>query len=43
VVGLEGYGLKITNRLPLDVPPGEKNLQYLKTKKERLGHLLDKL
>lgn len=41
VVGLEGYGLKITNRISLAIPPGKNNKHYLKTKKDRLGHLLD--
>ncbi len=40
IVGLEGYGLKITERMPIVIPPQEKNRDYLKTKKERLGHLL---
>ncbi len=41
MVGLEGYGLTITERLPLECSPNEVNYQYLKTKKERMGHLLD--
>jgi len=41
IVGLEGHGLKISKRIPLTVSPGENNKEYLKTKKERLGHLLD--
>ena len=39
-VGLEGYGLKIVERLPLEVPASEASRRYLKTKKEKLGHLL---
>jgi 3,4-dihydroxy 2-butanone 4-phosphate synthase/GTP cyclohydrolase II len=38
VVGLEGYGLKITERLPLESKPNSNNYRYLKTKKEKLGH-----
>ena len=38
VVGLEGYGLKITERLPLESKPNPNNYRYLKTKKEKLGH-----
>jgi 3,4-dihydroxy 2-butanone 4-phosphate synthase/GTP cyclohydrolase II len=38
--GLEGYGLQITGRVPIEVPPGAHNQQYLKTKKEKLGHLI---
>lgn len=40
VVGLEGYGLKITGRIPIEIPPNEKNKKYLKTKKDKLGHYL---
>lgn len=41
VVGLEGHGLEITARIPLPIEPGEDNLNYLRTKKTRLGHFLD--
>ncbi len=40
IVGLEGYGLKITERVPIVIPPHEHNKFYLSTKKNRLGHLL---
>ncbi len=40
IVGLEGYGLKITGREPLAVIPGEFNREYLATKRAKLGHLL---
>jgi 3,4-dihydroxy 2-butanone 4-phosphate synthase/GTP cyclohydrolase II len=39
-VGLEGYGLSIVDRVALEVVPGDANRRYLKTKKEKLGHLL---
>jgi 3,4-dihydroxy 2-butanone 4-phosphate synthase / GTP cyclohydrolase II len=39
-VGLEGYGLQIVERVPLEVPASEESRRYLKTKKEKLGHLL---
>ena len=39
-VGLEGYGLEIVERVPLEVAPSEASRRYLKTKKEKLGHLL---
>jgi 3,4-dihydroxy 2-butanone 4-phosphate synthase/GTP cyclohydrolase II len=39
-VGLEGYGLQIVERVPLEVPASEEARRYLKTKKEKLGHLL---
>jgi 3,4-dihydroxy 2-butanone 4-phosphate synthase / GTP cyclohydrolase II len=39
IVGLEGYGLKISGREPLEVQPGEHNARYLETKRRKLGHL----
>lgn len=41
VVGLEGHGLSITDRIPIHTEPLQQNYRYLKTKKDRLGHLLD--
>ncbi len=41
VVGLDGYGLRIVERVPIQIAPNQKNQQYLKTKKDKLGHLLD--
>jgi 3,4-dihydroxy 2-butanone 4-phosphate synthase / GTP cyclohydrolase II len=40
IVGLEGYGLTVTDQVPIEHPPGEHNREYLRTKKERLGHML---
>jgi len=40
VVGLEGYGLEIVEQLPIKVKPNPHNAKYLKTKREKLGHLL---
>jgi 3,4-dihydroxy 2-butanone 4-phosphate synthase / GTP cyclohydrolase II len=40
VVGLEGYGLKITGREPLQIAPGDHNRSYLDAKRSKLGHLL---
>jgi 3,4-dihydroxy 2-butanone 4-phosphate synthase/GTP cyclohydrolase II len=39
-VGLEGYGLELAGRLPLEIPASDTNRRYLKTKKEKLGHIL---
>jgi 3,4-dihydroxy 2-butanone 4-phosphate synthase/GTP cyclohydrolase II len=41
IVGLEGYGLKVVERVPIQSRPNEKNIIYLKTKKKKLGHMLD--
>src|SRR3954463_4687083 len=40
VVGLEGYGLEISHQIPIKVQPNPHNSKYLKTKREKLGHLL---
>ncbi len=41
IVGLEGYGLKVTQRVPLEITPNQQNYKYLKTKKEKMGHQID--
>ncbi|MDP3042767.1 MAG: bifunctional 3,4-dihydroxy-2-butanone-4-phosphate synthase/GTP cyclohydrolase II [Candidatus Omnitrophota bacterium] len=41
IVGLEGYGLGVSQRVPLEIEPNAQNYKYLKTKKEKLGHHLD--
>lgn len=41
VVGLEGYGMEIVERVPLRVKPGHENARYLITKQQKLGHLLE--
>jgi 3,4-dihydroxy 2-butanone 4-phosphate synthase/GTP cyclohydrolase II len=40
VLGLQGYGIEVAERVPLEVPPRSGNLAYLRTKQEKLGHLL---
>jgi len=43
VVGLDGYGLRIVERVPISIEPTKDNARYLKTKKDKLGHLLDEV
>lgn len=43
IVGLEGYGLEIVERVPIEMVPVCTNVKYLKTKREKLGHLLENL
>ena len=41
IVGIEGYGLKVVERVPIEIPPREANARYLRTKKTKLGHILN--
>ncbi len=43
VVGLDGYGLRIVERVPIQIAPNENNVNYLRAKKSKLGHLLDEM
>ena len=40
IVGLEGYGLRVVERIPIEIPPRPENADYLATKREKLGHWL---
>jgi len=40
IIGLEGYGLRVTERVPIEIPPREESLRYLRAKRDKLGHLL---
>ncbi len=41
IVGLEGYGLVVTERVPIEITPTERNIEYLRAKKKKMGHLLE--
>ncbi len=41
IIGLQGFDLEIVERVPLETKPGKHNINYLSTKKKKLGHLLD--
>lgn len=43
IIGLEGYGLTVTKRVPIEMHPHPKNVHYLKIKKSKLGHMLEKV
>ena len=40
IVGLEGYGLKVVDRLPVVAPPNPDNIRYLETKRDKMGHIM---
>lgn len=40
IVGLEGYGLEVVERVPIEIPANPANLRYLETKRDKLGHLI---
>ena len=43
IVGIEGYGLKVVERVPIEITPRAANERYLRTKKAKLGHILKKV
>ncbi|MYH07674.1 MAG: bifunctional 3,4-dihydroxy-2-butanone-4-phosphate synthase/GTP cyclohydrolase II, partial [Rhodothermaceae bacterium] len=42
-VGLDGYGLEIADCVPIEIPANEENANYLRTKRDRMGHVLPNL
>ena len=43
IIGLQGYGLTVAERVPVEITPHKSNIGYLRTKQEKLGHLLSKV
>ncbi len=43
LIGLEGYGINIVERVPIEVEPTKSNIKYLQAKREKLGHLLENI
>jgi len=41
IKGLEGYGLSVVERVPIEIEPNKENIAYLKTKRKKLGHILN--
>jgi len=41
IIGLSGYGLQVVDRVPIEIAPNEANVRYLRTKKKKMGHILN--
>ncbi len=41
IVGLEGYGLEVVERVPVEIAPNERNADYLRTKRDKMGHMIE--
>ena len=43
IIGLEGYGLQVVERVPIEIKPNESNIEYLRTKRAKMGHMLEQV
>jgi 3,4-dihydroxy 2-butanone 4-phosphate synthase/GTP cyclohydrolase II len=43
IVGLKGYDMEVVERVPIEIEPQENNIEYLKTKRDKMGHILKKV
>jgi 3,4-dihydroxy 2-butanone 4-phosphate synthase/GTP cyclohydrolase II len=43
IIGLKGYNLEVVGRVPIEIEPQQNNIEYLKTKRDKMGHLLKKV
>jgi 3,4-dihydroxy 2-butanone 4-phosphate synthase/GTP cyclohydrolase II len=40
IIGLEGYGIEVVKRVPIEIKPSQENIEYLRVKARKMGHLL---